>query len=111
MLFEWKETDKAKTVKTTSCYFSSKSYSENTAIHKIRELYYCSDYRNYSEVWTDKSSIISPENIAICLRKKKNKPQCALSISKELYKAEQLCTRKCFLTNEESFGTHSATSL
>lgn len=37
MLFEWEETDKAQTVKTTSCYFSSKGYSENTAIHKIWE--------------------------------------------------------------------------
>lgn len=84
MLFEWKETDKAKTVKTTSCYFSSKGYSENTAIHKIWELYYCSDYRNYSEVWTDKSSIISPENIAICLGKKKHHTICSQHLQRTL---------------------------
>lgn len=37
MLFEWEETDKAKTVKSTSCNFSRKGYSEDTAINKIWE--------------------------------------------------------------------------
>lgn len=109
MLFEWEETDKAKTVKSTSCYFSRKGYSEDTAINKIWEWYYCSDYRNYSDMWTDKSSITSPLNITIRLRKKI--PKALFSISKEVYKAEWLRTGKCFLRSEESFGTHSATSL
>lgn len=37
MLFEWEKTDKAKKVKSTSCYFSKKGYSEDIAISKIWE--------------------------------------------------------------------------
>lgn len=37
MLFEWEEADKAKKVKSTSCYSPRRGYSEDTAISKIWE--------------------------------------------------------------------------
>lgn len=37
MLFEWEEADKAKKVKSTSCYSSRRSCSENTTISKTWE--------------------------------------------------------------------------